>query len=141
MIKHTILAAALALALSPAAAQTRTDSGGTVIPGVDDVSNATKAPQYCQVTVTTTAASLASLLSTASCAAVPSWATLAFVTPETNAEPAIRYRADGMAPTGSVGEPVLGWQTWPAQGASALSNLSLISATGANVPVDVEIRG
>jgi len=45
------------------------------------------------------------------------------------------------APTAPVGEPVLRWQTWPIQGANALGSLSLISATAANVIVDVEIRG
>jgi hypothetical protein len=145
-MKPAFLAGALSLALcltaaSVAGAQTRSDAGGTVISGGYDVSNATKAPLYCQVTVTSVAANLGNLLLAAGCAPVPSWAMLAFLTPEATAQIAIRYRADGPSPTALAGEPVLGWQTWPIQGLNALSGLSLISSTGANVTVDVEIRG
>lgn len=145
-MKPASLAGALSLACflaatASAGAQTRSDAGGTVIPGSYDVSNATKAPLYCQIAVTGVATSLANLISAAGCAAIPPWAMLAFVTPETSVQIAIRYRADGASPTASVGEPMLGWQTWPIQGVSALSGLSLISATGGSVTVDVEIRG
>ena len=145
-MKHLAGISALFMSLafsaqSAALAQTRIDVGGTVVSGVYDVSNATRSPAYCQVTVTSSAATLASLLAAAGCGALPAWATSAFLTPESSLQIALRYRTDGVAPTASSGQPVLGWQSWPLQGLSGLSNASLISATGSNVTVDVEIRG
>ncbi len=140
-MKQLILAAALALAATMTHAQTITDSGGTILPGSYDKSGATKAAQYCQIAVTPTATSLASLLASGGCASIRGWATLAFVTPEASTTVAIRYRADGTAPTASTGQPIAGYQSWPMQGLPTLEGASVISATGSNVIVDVEIRG
>ena len=140
-MRRFLIAGLLALAVGAAFAQTRTDSSGTATPGVVDVGGASKTAVYCQITVTTTAASLSSLLSAASCAAIPSTALFAFVTPETSTQVAIRYRADGTAPTASVGQLIQGYQSWPMQGINTLNVASLISATGANVTVDVRIGG
>lgn len=115
--------------------------GGPVLQAVYDKSNATIAAQYCQITVTTTAASLSSLLSGASCAAIPATALSAYLTPEASAQIAIRYRADGTAPTAAVGQPIAGYQSWPMASLLTLNAALLISATGASVTVDVEIRG
>ncbi|MGO9744444.1 MAG: hypothetical protein ACLPN5_23565 [Roseiarcus sp.] len=140
-MKQLILAAALALAATMTHAQTMMDTSGTILPGTYDKSGATRAAQYCQITVTTTATSLSSLLAAAGCAAATSTALYAYVTPETSAAIALRYRADGTAPTASVGEPIGGYQSWPMGGLPTLQAASLISATGANITVDVEIRG
>ena len=135
------LAASLA-AISFACAQTHTDASGTIVQGTFDTSNATKAPQYCQITVTTTATTLASLLSTASCASIPTWATVAAVTPETSSTAALRWRADGTAPTAGVGDPIFGYTKDTSMlGYNAIANASLISATGASVTVSVRIGG
>ncbi|MDE2363139.1 MAG: hypothetical protein KGM42_10725 [Hyphomicrobiales bacterium] len=99
-----------------------------------DQSYATHAPAYFQATATNAAQSLASLIG----AGVPSWATMAWITPESGA--AIRYRADGTAPTASVGQPVALGQSWPLQGAGALSGAQIISQ-GANAVVSIELRG
>ena len=112
---------------------TQTDKDGTIIPETDDVGGATHAAAYFQITVTGTATSLATLIG----AAIPSWAAFAFVTPETGA---IRYRADGTAPTASVGQPIAQGQSWPMQGLPTLSAASLISQSG-SVTVSVEFRG
>ncbi len=143
MLKPAIAGAlALACLASPAWAQTHTDTNGTVVQGTFDVSNATRTPLYCQITVTTAATSLAALLSSASCSTIPTWATVAILTPETSATVALRWRADGTAPTAAIGEPVFGNTKDPCLlGYNAINNASLISATGANVTVDVRIGG
>ena len=126
------------IALSPAAAQS--PNGGH--PVVSDISNANYPPLYCQITVTPTATSLASLLSAASCAPIPAWATVAYVTPETAATVAVRWRADGTAPTSAAGDPLFGYAKDPSiLGYPAIVNASLISATGWNVTVSVRIGG
>jgi hypothetical protein len=135
-------ALALALFAGAADAQTHTDSSGTVVPGEYDVSNATKALEYCQIIVTTAATSLSSLLSAAGCSPIPATATFAWITPESSGSGAVlRWRSDGTAPTASVGSPIQGWQAWPAQGLNELSAMSLISATGAAVTVDIQFKG
>lgn len=108
-----------------------TDTSGRQI--VSDVSNATHTPAYYQVSVTATAATLAALIATS----VPSWATMAFITPETGA---LRYRADGTAPTTSVGQPIAQGQAWPVQGGAALAQMQVISQSG-SVTVSIEFRG
>jgi hypothetical protein len=135
------LAATLA-ALSHAQAQTHMDAGGTVVPGTFDVSNATRAPAYCQIAVTTTATSLAALIVAAGCPAIQPWAGVAYLTPESSATIALRWRADGIAPTASVGDPIFGNTKDPSVlGYNAIVNAALISATGASVVVDVRIGG
>jgi hypothetical protein len=134
-------AAMLTLGSPLASAQTNIDSGGTIIPGVYDKSYATKAPTYCQIVVTATATALSNLLAAAGCSAPASTAYLAYLTPELAASGVVvRYRADGNAPTASVGQPIGGFQAWPIPSA-AFSPLSLISATGASIIVSVEYRG
>ena len=134
------LAATLA-AISLAGAASLDTSQQGFLPGVVDLSGSTRTPLYCQITVTTTATSLATLLATASCAAIPAWATVAFVTPETAATVAIRWRADG-TPTASVGDPIFGYTKDPSiLGYNAIANASLISATGGSVTVSVRIGG
>ena len=144
-MQRRLFAAALSLALAAsttiAYAQTITDSGGTVLPSVYDKSDATKVVQFCQITVTATATSLSLLLSAAGCNAVPSWAMGAYLTPEASATIAVRWRADGAAPTASVGQPVYAYEHGLVLGLGSLDALSLISATGASVTVDVMIEG
>jgi hypothetical protein len=114
---------------------TVTDSGGTIVAETADVSNATKAPIYGQITVTTSAQTLSALLAAASPSVIlPPWATLVLLTPETGS---IRYRADGTAPTSGVGQPVAQSTSWPVQG--GFSAMQLIAAS--SVTVSVEIRG
>jgi hypothetical protein len=134
---------ALSLFTAPRAlAATYTDSSGTITQGTFDVSNGTHAPNYCQIISTTTATSLASLLATAGCSPIPTWATLAVLTPETSTTVALRWRADGIAPTAAIGDPIFGYTKDPSLlGYNAIANTSLISATGANVTVDVRIGG
>jgi hypothetical protein len=120
---------------------TQTDSTGSIVPENYDVSNATKAHAYAQVTVTTTATLLSTLLTTAGAPAIPTWALTAFVTPETLGTPALRCRSDGTPPTASIGQPIQGWQNWPVQDYPSLTALQLISATGGNVTVSIEFRG
>lgn len=100
-----------------------------------DTSYATHAPAYAPATATTSAQSLSSLAGS-----IPAWATMAFVTAETTAIPALRYRADGTAPTAAAGMPIPGWTAWPIQGAAALAAAQIISATGASVAISVEFR-
>lgn len=143
-MKAHILALAATLAMTALAyGQTFTGPNGTILQGVVDNSNATKTPQYCQITVTTTATSLASLLATAGCAAIPSWASVAVVTPETSTQTImLRWRADGTAPTASVGDPIFGLTKDPSiLGYNAITNAVLISATGASVTTSVRIGG
>lgn len=141
--------ALILVAAAPAAAQTRTDSGGTVVSGVYDLSNATHAALYCQITVTTSATNLASLWSAASCVSLPtSWGQYAVFHPEASGSSPpwpVVYRADRTAATPTVGMPLYGYtKDFVAllgnAGANA-ANVSLISTTGGNVTVDVEIRG
>ncbi|WCT78863.1 hypothetical protein [Novosphingobium humi] len=102
------------------------------VPKGYDVSFGLKAPAYYQVTVSAAAKTLAQLIG----AAVPDWATMAFITPETGS---IRYRCDGNAPTATVGQPVGSGQSWPLTGASALAAAQLIAA--ADTTVSIEFRG
>jgi hypothetical protein len=126
--------------ITPTTCPAAVNSSGAGI--VYDTSYATKTPQYCQITVPPTAASLASLLSAAGCAAIPTWATLGVLTPETPTTFAIRWRADGTNPTASLGEPVFGDTKDPCLlGFNTISNTWLISATGGPVLVDVRIGG
>lgn len=150
MLKPAIAGAlALACLASPAWAQTHTDTNGTVVQGTFDVSNATHTPLYCQITVTTTATSLKSLLATATtvngngCSStLPTWATVVYLTPESSSTVAIRWAADGTTISATLGEPVFGNTKDPCLlGYNAINNASLISATGANVTVDVRIGG
>ena len=107
----------------------------------DDQSYALQTPVDCQITVTTTATSLSSLMSAASCASIPSWAQAAQLTPESYAAGAvIRYRTDGTSATTTGPIPILGWQTRAILSNAGISAASLISATGSNVVVDVEIQ-
>lgn len=128
-------------AAAPAAAQIRADASGNAVSEVFDVSNETKAPLYCQITVTTTATNLANLLSAANCAAVPSWGQYAQFVPESPNLWPVRIRADGTAATATVGMPLPGnaWSQAPLVGGAA--NMWLISTTGGGVAVDVQIRG
>ena len=117
---------------------------------VADTSNANYPAQYCQVTVTTTAAGLAALLSAASCAAIPAWATVVFVTPESVALVALRWRADGTAPSSCTaspgtascqqGQPIFGDAQTPIQGAASIGALQLISPSG-SVVTDINFGG
>lgn len=124
----------------PAAAQTTTSTNQPSQNPVYDYSGATHTSIYCQITVTTTATLLTTLLSTASCPTIPPWSLFAFITPEASSSVALRYRADSTAPTASVGVPIFGYSTFPIQSASTLQALSLISATGSSVTTDVEFR-
>jgi hypothetical protein len=112
---------------------TQTDPSGTIVQETYDVSGATKAETYFQVTVTNAAQTLSALGAT-----IPSWAEFVFVTPETGA---IRYRCDGTAPTAGVGQPIAQGQAWPVQGLPSLQAASLISQSGSNVTVSLEFRG
>jgi hypothetical protein len=103
--------------------------------GVYDTSYGTHASAYYQVTVTTSAQSLATLIGTA----VPSWATLAFVTCETTG--GIRVRCDGTSPTASVGQPLPQGMSWPITGASSLTGCQMISqSASASMTVSIELR-
>ena len=107
------------------------------MPGVSqDATYSTYAHTYAQVTVTTAAQSLSALVQAAGLPGIPTWATMAFITPETGA---IRYRCDGTAPTSSVGQPVQAQQSFPIQGATSLSAAQLIAA--ASTTVSIEFRG
>lgn len=99
-----------------------------------DTSYATHASAYAQVTVTTTAQTLAQLLG----AAVPAWATMAFVKAATGS---LHQRADGTAPTATVGYPITAGVDFPLQGAATLAAVQIISGTGSNITVDIEFRG
>ncbi len=122
---------------------TYTDQSGTIVAGVEEVANATKAPLYGLITVTTTAQTLSTLLAAATPAVtIPSWATVAYVLAEVSSTVALRWRADGTNPTASVGWPILGYAADSSiLGYNAITNASLISATGASVTVSVRIAG
>ena len=100
----------------------------------NDTSYATHAPAYYQSNVTSNTATLSTLIANT----VPTWATMVYVTPETGG---IRYRADGVAPTSSLGQPVAVNQSWPIQSAAALAAAQFISQNSSNVVVSFEFRG
>ena len=107
----------------------------------NDITGAVYAPLYAQITVTTTPQTLAALLAAVG-VSIPSWATVAYVTPETASTIAIRWRADGTPPTSAAGDPIFGYTKDPSIiGYNAIVNASLISATGGNVTVSVRIGG
>jgi hypothetical protein len=91
---------------------------------------------YAQVTVTTTAQTLAELLTAADelGGAIPEGADVVWIQPETTA---IRFRADGTAPTSSVGWPIAPEQGWPVGG--KLEAIELIAAS--SVTVNLEFQG
>ena len=120
---------------------TQTDSTGTIVAEGYDISGATKAHVYAQITVTSAATLLSTLLSNASQTTIPAWVQTAFVTPETSGAPVLRYRCDGTAPTTSIGQPISGWQSWPIQDYLSLAALQLISTGGGAVTVSIEFRG
>jgi hypothetical protein len=99
---------------------------------VYDQSYATHAPAYYQANVVASASTLSTLIGTA----IPSWATMVFITPETGA---IRYRADGTAPTSAIGQPVAQGQSWPLQGVATLAAAQFIAS--ATTTVSIEFRG
>jgi hypothetical protein len=108
--------------------------GGEATPvNTSDLTYATLAHGYAQVTVTNSARSLSALGVT-----IPDWATMAFIMPE---DGMIRYRCDGVAPTSSLGWLVWQSQPWPIQSASSLAGLSLISTTNSGVTLSIEFRG
>lgn len=124
---------------TPAVAQVTGASGSQIAAdAIEDFSFATQLHAFAQVTVTTAAATLASLLTAAggTVTAIPPWATMAFIVPTSGN---IVYRADGTAPTAAIGMPIAQGQAWPIQGQAALNALQLV-ATG-NVTVAVEFRG
>jgi hypothetical protein len=105
-----------------------------------DVSNATRAAAYCQITVTTTAASLASLLATAGCPAIQPGATAVGIIPESSTLYALRWRADGTAPTASAGMPLFGNVYTELHGTLTINALQLISPLG-SITTDINIGG
>lgn len=145
MFKRTLMAGALALALQPtgASAQTWTDTGGTVLNGVNDRSNATRAPGYCQITVTAAATTVAALLASGvggSCA-VPSWSTWAYFRPSTAGTAVVRCVADSTALTAGLGFPLDGLADFPmaggVQGGGPFSTIKCISTGASSVTVDI----
>ena len=116
-----------------------TDSIGSVtvsnLPSIQtnyDVTYSVYAPMYYQAIVTTAAQTLSSLIGVS----IPAWATVAFIIPENGT---IRYRADGGAPTSTIGMPIYQQQVWTIQGAIALSDAQLIA--GSTTTVSIEFRG
>jgi len=89
-------------------------------------------PQYYQVSVTTSAQNLATLIS----GTIPKGATAVYITPEGGS---IRYRADGTPPTTSVGQPIAQGQSWPITGPAALAAIQLIAPIA--TIVSLEFRG
>jgi hypothetical protein len=148
-MKCSVLALALAVALAatPSLARTLTDTDGTPIPGVNDRSNATNAPGYCQVTVPTTSTTLPAMLSTAATAvqggtcSAPSWATWAYFRPETAGVGVVRCAADGTTLSTTLGWPLDGAVGFPmpggVKGGAPFSTLKCMSATGASVLMDI----
>lgn len=110
-----------------------------------NVYNATRAPAYQQVTATSTASSLATLLTAANTAngtlapltAVPSWATAVNITVESGA---IRYRADGVPPTTAVGQPVNTTASITINDPLALAAIMIIAQSGSPL-LSLEFRG
>lgn len=102
---------------------------------VYDNSYSTHAPAYYQVTAANTSASLGSLVGS-----IPSWATAVILLPENCS---IRYRADGTAPTTSIGMPISSGAPFAIQGNTALSSIQLILSSNAAIgnTVSVEFRG
>lgn len=96
----------------------------------------THAPAYAQISVTTSAQKLSTILLAAG-VTFPSWANEVILYPENGA---IRYRCDGTDPTTTVGMPIPSSSWWPAQGSAALAAMSLISQSG-TVSVSIEFRG
>ena len=145
MIKRSLIAGAVSLALfsSVALAQTWTDTGGTVLPGVNDRSNATQAPGYCQIAVTATASSLATLLASGSggMCSVPTWATAAFFRPATAGIAVVRSTPDTTTPTAALGFPHDGQTSFPmsgsVQGGTPFSTIKCISTSGSSVTMDI----
>ena len=131
------LALAFALLVSPAVADTFTDAGGTISPGIVDVSRTAHAHMQCTLTVTTTATLLTTLWSTASCASFPSAPQFAFVEPTGGA---VWYRTDGTAPTSTTGMDIFQNQAWPIEGRLSINALQLIASSGGNTAVNVEVR-
>ena len=103
-----------------------------------DISNSLYAHAYAQITVGTSSATLAALLQAAGAPPIPSWALMAYLTPETAA---IRYRCDGTAPTAAIGQPVQELQSMPVQGSGSLANLQMIAQGASGVTVSIEFRG
>ena len=97
----------------------------------NDISYTNIAHIYAQATVTGTASTLSTLGVT-----IPSWAIMAYITPETGA---VRYRCDGTNPTAAIGQPIANGQTWPVVGQLSLQALKLIAA--ANTTISIEFRG
>ena len=128
------------LILSPSKdvrADTFTDAGGTISPESIDVSRTAHAHMQCTLTVTSTATSLTSLWTTASCASFPSAPQFAFVEPTGGA---VWYRTDGTAPTSTTGMEIFQNQAWPIEGRLSVNALQLISGSGGSIAVNVELR-
>jgi hypothetical protein len=144
MMKTWLVAVALTVTCGSASALAQIrDTGGTILPSVNDRSNATQAPGYCQVVVTTAAANLAALLSAGlggTCSA-PAWSTWAYFRPATAGTSVVRCAADGTALTVSLGFPLDGLTDFPipggVQNSTPFSTLKCISTTGASVTVDI----
>ena len=131
-------------AISSAHAQTTSDTGGTVLSGVYDKSNATQAPGYCQVTVPASATSLSTMLASGlggSCA-VPNWAVWAYFLPRAAGNPvAVECVADSTALSATLGWPIQGYQAFPMPGSvragAPFSTTKCVSATGTPVTMDI----
>lgn len=99
---------------------------------MQDITYSTNAHAYYQAMVTTSPQTLGELIN----GAIPAWATMAFITPETGS---VRYRCDTTVPAATTGQPIAQGQAWPVQGAASLAALQLIAAE--NVTVSIEFRG
>lgn len=129
------LAAVLA-AVACARADTVTDAGGTSAQPTVDVSRTAHAAIQCNITVTTTAQTLAQLWTAASCpTALPNQPQFAFVEPTGGS---IFFRTDGVTVTAANGFPILQNQAWPVEGRLSIGALQMIAAS--SVAVSAEVR-
>lgn len=103
----------------------------TFVKTIYDLSFTTQTPIQAFASATTTASTLATLGIT-----VPSWATLAFLIPQSGA---IYYRTDGTAPTTAAGMPIAQGQAWPIPTNAGLLALQLIAAS--TTTFAIEFRG
>ena len=116
-MKRTFFALAASLAaISLASAQTHKDTGGTILNGVNDLSNVTQAPTSCHVTVTTTATLLSTLMAsgTGDGCTQPNGVTAAYVTALNSNLPAFCYSQESSLTSACLrGQEVPGWTAWP----------------------------
>ena len=133
------LAATLA-AMSCAYAQTHVDVNGTIVQGVNDISNVTKSPISCHITVTTTATLLSTLLAsgTGDGCSIPSGGyTAAYVKALNSNLPAFCYSQESSLTSACLrGQEVPGWTDYPVPAAGLVNTYFVVPSGTATLIVE-----